>query len=135
MNHPLFRSLDHLAIAVPNTEEALRHWRDRVGLQVLYSEVVNQGTVRLTHLDLGNTHLQLVEPLTPDHPIRVWLNQNGPGLHHLCFRVDNAQAAFEQLPQKQIPTGPGLHEGTQGKRAFFLDNSVVPGVRVEVTGP
>ena len=64
MNHPVFRSLDHLAIVVPDTEEALKIWRDRVGLKLLYSETVNHGTIRLTHLDIGNTQLQLVQPLT-----------------------------------------------------------------------
>ena len=64
MKHPTFRSLDHVAIVVDNTEDALTIWRDRVGLEVLYSEEVNEGTIRLTHLNLGNTHLQLVEPLT-----------------------------------------------------------------------
>ena len=60
MQHPVFQQLDHVAILVPNTEEALRVWRDVVGLHVLFSEVVNGGTIRLTHLDLGNTQLQLV---------------------------------------------------------------------------
>jgi methylmalonyl-CoA/ethylmalonyl-CoA epimerase len=55
MNHPVFRSLDHVAIVVPDTDAALTIWRDRVGLKVLFSEVVNNGALRLTHLDLGNT--------------------------------------------------------------------------------
>jgi catechol 2,3-dioxygenase-like lactoylglutathione lyase family enzyme len=56
MNH---QGLDHLAIAVPDTEAALKLWRDTFGFKVLYTEDVNGGTVRLTHLDLGNTQLQL----------------------------------------------------------------------------
>ena len=55
------QGLDHLAIVVPDTEAALKVWRDTLGLPLLYSEVVNGGAVRLTHLDLGNTHLQLVD--------------------------------------------------------------------------
>ena len=70
MDHALFRSLDHLAIVVEDTETALKDWRDRVGLEVLFSECVNNDTIRLTHLDLGNTHLQLVEPLVEDHPLQ-----------------------------------------------------------------
>ncbi|MGH7946356.1 MAG: VOC family protein, partial [Opitutaceae bacterium] len=89
----MLRELDHIAIAVPDTEAALAIWRDRVGLACLYSEIVNNGTVRLTHLDLGNIQLQLVEPLTPDHPLRAWLAEHGPGLHHLCFKVDDVGKA------------------------------------------
>jgi methylmalonyl-CoA/ethylmalonyl-CoA epimerase len=128
---PLFRGLDHLAIAVPDTEVALATWRDALGFPVLYSEIVNGGTVRLTHLDLGNTHLQLVEPLTPDHPLQAWLAKNGPGLHHFCLKVDNVGEAMDASP---VPTAPAAHQGTQGKRALFLDKSATQGVQVEVTG-
>jgi len=134
MNHPLFRSLDHIAILVPDTDEALKIWRDRVGLSVVYTEVVNDGAIRLTHLDLGNTHLQLVQPLSADHPLRAWLAKNGPGLHHLCFRVDDVGQAFTELPQLGLDVAPAPHQGTQGKRALFLGRGATQGVQVEVTG-
>ena len=135
MNAPVFNGLDHLAIVVADTEESLRVWRDHLGLKLLYSEVVNGGTVRLTHLDLGNTHLQLVEPLTADHPLREWLARNGgPGLHHFCFRAADAKEAHAELGSAGISVAPQLHEGTQGKRAFFIDRTATQGVQVEVTG-
>lgn len=135
MQHPTFRGLDHLAIVVPDTEAALRVWRDQVGLPVLFSEVVNGGAIRLTHLDLGNTQLQLVEPLQADHPLRAWLDQHGPGLHHFCFRVDDVGQAFVDLPAQGLPVAPAIHQGTQGKRALFLARQGTDGVQVEVTGP
>ena len=134
MNHPIFRSLDHVAIVVPDTDEALKIWRDRVGLTVLYSEVVNQGAIRLTHLDLGNTHLQLVQPLAPDHPLQAWLARNGPGLHHLCLGVDDVERAFVDLPSHGLSVAPAIHQGTHGKRALFLGKNETQGVQVEVTG-
>ncbi len=130
----MLQGLDHLAIVVPATEAALKIWRDRVGLKFLYSEVVNNGTVRLTHLDLGNTQLQLVEPLTPDHPLRAWLAIHGPGLHHICFRVDDTGKAFVEFPKAGLPVAPAIHQGTQGKRALFLDKTATQHVLVEVTG-
>ena len=126
------QGLDHIAIAVPDTEAALKTWRDTLGFPVLYSEVVKGGTVRLTHLDLGDTHLQLVEPLTPDHPLQAWLAKNGPGLHHFCLRVDDVAEAMKQSP---VPTAPAAHQGTQGKRAVFLDRTATQDVQVELTGP
>jgi methylmalonyl-CoA/ethylmalonyl-CoA epimerase len=130
----LFHGLDHFAIAVSDTDEALKIWRDKFGFTLLYAEDVNNGTVRLTHLDLGNTHLQLVQPLTADHPIQVWLKQHGAGLHHLCLRVDNVGDALRLLPSFQLPTAPAVHQGTRGKRALFLEKSATQGVQVEVTG-
>ncbi len=128
------RSLDHVAVAVPDTEAALKIWRDKFGFPVLYSEEVNQGTVRLTHLDLGNTHLQLVEPLTPEHPIRSWLTKHGPGLHHFCLKVDNVGDAMAGASKLGLPPAAAPHQGTQGKRAVFLDQAQTQGVQVELTG-
>ena len=125
------QGLDHLAIAVPDTEEALRIWRDTMGFALLYSEVVNGGTVRLTHLDMGNTQLQLVEPLTADHPLQAWLAKNGPGLHHFCMKVVDVAEARKDAP---VPSAPHPHQGKQGKRALFLDKSATQGVQVELTG-
>jgi methylmalonyl-CoA/ethylmalonyl-CoA epimerase len=125
------QGLDHFAIVVPDTDAALHLWRDTFGFPVLFSEVVNGGAVRLTHLDLGNTHLQLVQPLTPDHPLQAWLAENGPGLHHFCLRVADVSAAQAASP---VPTAPAPHQGTQGKRALFLDRNATHGVQVEFTG-
>jgi methylmalonyl-CoA/ethylmalonyl-CoA epimerase len=131
----MFKGLDHLAIVVPDTEAALAVWRDRFGFAVLDSEVVNGGMTRLTQLDLGNTQLQLVEPLTEDHPLREWLRANGPGLHHLCLAVDDAAAAFAELPEAGLPPGqPALTQATRGRRSFFVDAAAAQGVRVEVVG-
>ena len=128
------RGLDHLAIVVPSTEDALKIWRDRLGFPVVCSEVVNGGVVRLTHLDLGNTHLQLVEPLTADHPLCTWLGQHGPGLHHFCFKVDDVAASRETLRTAGLASDAAPHQGTQGKRALFLLPAETQGVQLEITG-
>lgn len=128
------QGLDHLAIAVPSTEEALKVWRDRLGFPVVCSEVVNGGAIRLTHLDLGNTHLQLVEPLLPDHPLQAWLKQNGPSLHHFCLKVTNVGDSHEMLHAASLSGEAPPHQGTQGKRALFLLKPATQGVQVEITG-
>jgi methylmalonyl-CoA/ethylmalonyl-CoA epimerase len=125
------QGLDHVAVVVPDTEESLKIWRDKFGFKVLFVEDVNNATVRLTHLDLGNTQLQLVQPLTPDHPLQAWLARNGPGLHHFCLKVDDVGQAKGSSP---VPTASALHQGTQGRRALFLDKSATQGVQVELTG-
>ncbi|MGH7956322.1 MAG: VOC family protein, partial [Opitutaceae bacterium] len=96
--------------------------------------VVNNGTIRLTHLDAGAVHLQLVEPLTASHPLQEWLKQHGAGLHHVCFKVDDVGAALADFPEMGLPTAAAVHQGTQGKRALFLDRAATQGVLVEVTG-
>jgi methylmalonyl-CoA/ethylmalonyl-CoA epimerase len=131
----MFKGLDHLAIAVADTEEALKIWRDRFRFPVLYSERVNGDTVLLTHLDLGNTHLQLVQPLVRPHPLWDWLEKNGgSGLHHFCLKVDDVAEAGTHLTEYALEPAPALHQGTQGKRALFIQKATTDGVQVELTG-
>lgn len=131
----MFKNLDHLAIVVPDTEAALRVWRDKFGLAVLFTETVNNGSLQLTHLALGNTQLQLVQPLADDHPLVGWLAAHGPGLHHVCLAVDVVEAAAAGLPAHGLAPGePAPHQGTQGKRALFLDPAGTGSVLVELTG-
>lgn len=126
--------LDHLAIAVENTDKALLIWRDKFGLPVLYSEKVQNDTVKLTHLNLGNTHLQLVEPLTLDHPLKSWLKENGSGLHHFCLGIENIEDTIERCDENELkPMKKQLHQATQGRKAFFIDEESTDGLLVEIS--
>ena len=128
------QGLDHLAIAVADTEAALAVWRDRLGFCVLYAEKVNNDTVLLTHLDFGNTQLQLVQPLVPDSPLAKAVAERGPHLHHFCLRVADVAASQAELNAAGIATAANLHQGTQGKRALFMDKAGTDTVQVEITG-
>ncbi len=102
------RRLDHVAVLVRSTDEALRFYRDRLGLTVHSSEELETPRVRLTYLDAGNAYLQLVEPLTDDSPLSAWLDEHGEGLHHICFGVDDVPAAVASL------SDPGLRRSVLG---------------------
>jgi methylmalonyl-CoA/ethylmalonyl-CoA epimerase len=128
------RGLDHLAIAVANTDEALKTWRDLLGFEVLYAEKVNNDTVLLTHLDLGNTQLQFVEPLVLDSPLAKAVAEKGSHLHHFCLLVDDVAASKIELNQANIGTAPNLHQGTKGKRALFINREQTDTIQVELTG-
>jgi len=131
----MFDGLDHLAIVVADTDEALRTWRDRFGFPVLFTELVGDGDLRLTHLDLGNTHLQLIQPLRQDHPLKKWLDTHGPGLHHFCLRVNGVESTAEEMRGSGLKPGePRPHQGTQGQKALFLDSASTGGIQVEITG-
>jgi methylmalonyl-CoA/ethylmalonyl-CoA epimerase len=130
----MFTSLDHLAIVVANTEEALRIYRDRLGLPFLFTEVLEEQGVRLTHLDLGNCYLQLIEPLTQDHPLRAVLKPGINPLHHLCLKVNNIPEALQELPSNGIKvrdTTP--RRGPNQRKAVFLDPSSTGDVLFEIT--
>lgn len=130
----MFGALDHVAIVVRNTAEALKFYRDTLGLPVVLSEELPSVGVRLTHLDLGNTHLQLVEPLRPDHPLSRHLEEHGEGLHHLCLRVKDVEATVAKLPERGLRRrGEANHAGPCGRVAAFLDPATTRGVLWEIT--
>jgi methylmalonyl-CoA/ethylmalonyl-CoA epimerase len=134
MSEPLFKKLDHIAIVVRDTEEALKFYQGTLGLPLILSEVIETGNVRLTHLDMGNLHLQLVEPLTEDHPLQAHLEKHGEGLHHLCFETDSVKETLASLPERGLEAkSPTPHDGPRGRKAGFIDADTTRGVIWEMT--
>lgn len=139
MPEPIARELDHIAIVVRDTDEALAFYRDTLGLPLVLSEEIPSGNVRLTHLDLGNVHLQLVEPLTDDHPLQSHLDEHGEGLHHLCLKVGDVRQTIGSLADGDL-AARGLrakseqpHDGPRGRQAGFVDPETTRGVVWEFT--
>lgn len=126
----LLRRLDHVAVLVRDTEEALRFYRDRLGLRLESSEEITAPHVRLTYLDAGSTYLQLVEPLDPESPLAATLAEQGEGLHHICFGVDDVQAAVATLSDDGAPVAMG---NGRGRVSSFLTNGGSSGVAIECT--
>lgn len=125
------RRLDHVAVVVRNTDAALRHFGDRLGLEVVSTEELAHPRVRLTYLDLGNALLQLVEPLDADSPVADHLERHGEGLHHIAFGVDDVEGVANELAPGGAPP-PRLGSG-RGRASAFVPGEAVHGVRLETT--
>ena len=89
--------LDHIAVAVTNLEESLAFYKQQFGLECLDIEIVEEQGVRVAKLDLNNTHLELLEPLSPDTPVGKFISQRGGGLHHICVGVNDIKKELEHL--------------------------------------
>jgi len=126
----LLRRLDHVAVVVRDTDEALRFYSGRLGLSVASSEEIRTPHVRLTYLDAGNAYIQLVQPLSGDSPLTVWLDEHGEGLHHICFGVDDVAGTVGELsdPGAEISLGTG-----RGRPSSFVSAAASHGVRIECT--
>ena len=127
----VIRRLDHVAVAVADTDVALAYFRDHLGLAVVAVDFPPEVPVKLTYLDLGNTYLQLVEPLDPDHPAGCLARhqRRGPAPHLLRGRRrerDLERIAPEDLPL--LPIGSG-----RGRPAGFVAGALPHGVRIECT--
>ncbi len=128
--------LDHIAIAVRNLDEALQFYKDQFGLECIEIEEVTEQGVRVAKLDLGNTHLELLEPLSPDTPVGKFLQSRGPGLHHICVGVDDILSKLDCLKSagtKLIDEQPKL--GAGGARIAFVHPKSTGGVLLELSEP
>ncbi|HEV7681199.1 MAG TPA: methylmalonyl-CoA epimerase [Pyrinomonadaceae bacterium] len=92
--------LDHIGIATHQLDDALALWRDALGLEVESTEEVTEQGVRIAMLAAGETHIELLEPLTETSPVGKFLEKRGPGIHHVAIRVNDIRASLASLKSK-----------------------------------
>ncbi len=123
----------HIGIATRQLKEATAFWQDALGLEVDSTEDVGEQGVRIAMLPIGETHIELLEPLTPESPVGKFLDKRGPGIHHIAIRVDDIRAALEQLKEKGarlIDETPRI--GAGGCLVAFIHPSSTNGVLLEL---
>ena len=125
--------LDHVGVAVRNLDEAATPYR-LLGLtpEGDDEEIASQG-VRVRTLRCGESLLELLEPTTPESPIRTFLDKRGPGMHHLALRVNDLKHEIARLSAQGarfVSTTP--RPGRHGTRVVFLHPSWTGGVLVEL---
>jgi len=128
----MIRHVDHIGIAVVSIEEALPVYR-ALGLREARREEVPSQKVRTAFLPAGEPSIELLEPTSPDSPIAGFLEKRGPGIHHLCFAVDDLDGMLDALARsgyRLIHRSPV--EGAGGKRVAFLHPAAGGGVLIEL---
>jgi methylmalonyl-CoA epimerase len=128
------KSLDHIGVAVQDTEAALKLYRDALGLKVEHSEIVADQGVKATMLALGGTHIELLEPMGPETPVGKSIAARGEGIHHISIAVPNvaeALAAAQAAGLRLIDQTPRV--GAGGKLIAFLHPKSCGGVLIELS--
>ncbi|XP_060035257.1 methylmalonyl-CoA epimerase, mitochondrial [Erinaceus europaeus] len=126
--------LNHVAIAVPDLEKAKAFYKNVLGAQVSEAVPLPEHGVTVVFVNLGNTKMELLQPLGPNSPIIGFLQKNkAGGIHHVCIEVDDINATMVDLKEKKIRT---LSEkatiGAHGKPVIFLHPKDCSGVLVEL---
>ena len=89
--------IHHVAYAVEDIDAALRVYTDRYGMSVEARERLEDQGVEAVSLGAGSSHVELIQPLDPDGGVARFLEQRGPGLHHIAFEVQDLAAALAEL--------------------------------------
>jgi methylmalonyl-CoA/ethylmalonyl-CoA epimerase len=125
--------IDHLGIATNSLDEALKFWRDALGLEVKHIETVEDQKVRVAMLPVGEPRIELLEPTSEDSPIAKFLQKRGGGLHHIAVRVDDIRDTLLRLKSegtRLIDEEPRV--GAGGCLIAFVHPSSTNGVLLEL---
>ncbi|UCZ54637.1 methylmalonyl-CoA epimerase [Bacillus shivajii] len=126
-------SLDHIGIAVSSIEDALPFYLDHLHLEVEKIVEVPSQKVRVAFLPLGNSKIELLEPLTDDSPVASFIKKKGEGIHHVAVGVNNIEARLDQLKKEGIQLiDETPKEGAGGYPIAFLHPKNAKGVLVEL---
>jgi methylmalonyl-CoA epimerase len=125
--------IHHIGIATNGIEGTYALWRDLLGLKVEHCEDVASQRVRVCMLPLGESRLELLEPLSPDSPISNFLEKRGGGIHHIAVAVDNINAALDDLRSKGVKLiDEQPRTGAGGCLVAFIHPSSTNGVLLEL---
>jgi methylmalonyl-CoA/ethylmalonyl-CoA epimerase len=127
------KKIDHIAIVVPDIDAALAFWRDALGLELSHREEVPEQESLIAFLPAGESEVELVEPTTATSGIARYVARRGPGMHHICFEVDDIEATLARLKEQGVQL---INEeptiGANGKRVAFIHPKSAGGVLVEL---
>lgn len=124
----------HIGIAVRGLDESISFYRDVLGLPDVPLE--DADGARIAGLAAGDSLIELLEAQSADSPIGRFVAKRGPGIHHVCFTVDDLDATLARCRQhgiRLIDETPRI--GAEGKRIAFLHPSSTSGVLVELSEP
>lgn len=125
--------IDHLGIAVNSIEDGKNIWAEAFGLTFEGSETVEEQKVTTAFFPVGESDVELLESTAPDGPVAKFLDKKGEGIHHIAFRVENIEAALEELKEKGIRLiDEKPRKGAGGKKIAFLHPKATNGVLVEL---
>lgn len=115
------KSIDHIGIAVNNLAQVIEIYKDILGFEYLGEEIVKDQSVKIAKFDCNGVHLEFLEPISDDSPIKKFLETKGQGIHHIAYKCDNIIEKIELLKQKGIKMiNDTPKEGSNNTKIAFL---------------
>ena len=132
----MLSTIDHIGVAVESIDDALALYQQALGMPLVHRETVESQGVDAALLDVGDGHVELLQPLGADTAVGKFLARRGPGLHHVAYRVDDVRAALEALRRvglRLIDEQP--RTGIRGSQVAFVHPASTGGVLTEIVQP
>lgn len=132
----MFGSIDHIGVAVEDLEAGIALYSERLGMREQHREIVEAFGVEAVLLEIGDAHIELLTPVSPDSAVAKFLDRNGPGMHHVAYRTDDIDATLESLREsgmRLIDSEP--RAGIRDSRVAFVHPKSTGGVLTEIVQP
>ena len=131
----MIEKVHHIGVVVRDMDQAMRFYRDTLGLHVHKGATIQEQGVRAALLTLGDSEIELLQPVVEDTGVARYLEKKGEGLHHICFQVDDIERDLDTLKRRgaemiDLETRIGL-----AGRICFLHPSATDGALVELCQP
>ncbi|MEZ0052543.1 methylmalonyl-CoA/ethylmalonyl-CoA epimerase [Mycobacterium sp. MAA66] len=137
----LVTAIDHVGIAVPDLDVAIRWYHDHLGMIVLHEEINEEQGVREAMLSVrgaakGSAQIQLMSPLDETSTIAKFIDKRGPGLQQLAYRTSDIDTLSERLRAEGVRLlYDAPRRGTANSRINFIHPKDAGGVLVELVEP
>jgi len=132
----VFGQIDHIGMAVEDLDDAIALYRDRLGMREQHRETVEAFGVEAVLLEIGDAHVELLTPISSDSAVARFLEQKGPGMHHVAYRTEDIDAALERLREsgvRMLDEQP--RTGILESRVAFVHPKSTGGVLTEIVQP
>lgn len=125
--------VQHIGVAVRNLEEGKKIYCEILGLECTDEKAFPDRGVRVAFLETGNTSVELLEGMGDESPVSKFVERHGPGIHHLCFEVENISKVLQELSVdgiRLIDETP--RPGAEGRPVAFIHPKSTSGVLIEL---
>ena len=124
--------IHHIAIVVKDLDAALTFYRDALGIEVGERREVPAEGVEIAILPVGDSELELLEPLEPENSIGRFLDKRGEGIHHVCILVEDIAAAVTRMENEGAQMATEVRSHPDGTRYAFVHPKSTHGVLMEL---
>jgi methylmalonyl-CoA/ethylmalonyl-CoA epimerase len=129
----VFGRIDHIGVAVEDLDSAIELYRDRFDMREQHRETVEEFGVEAVLLEVGESHVELLRPLSDAGAVARFLERAGPGMHHVAYGTDDIDAALERVRAAGLPLlDEEPRRGIQNSRVAFLHPKATGGVLTEL---
>ena len=129
----MIKKVNHIAIAVKDLDQAAIFYQNSLGLHLSGGEVVAEQKTKVGFFKIGESNIELVQPMEPGSPLDKFLETRGPGIHHICLEVDDIEAEIKSLLARgvaMIDQKPRL--GAHHSKVAFIHPKSSNGVLIEL---